>query len=67
MDTMIWDKRISDQAAMSGMNSQLESQQSELHHANQWACQAQMESRRMFEELTTKSRLYQENRGLHGK
>ena len=28
---------------------------------NQWACQAQMESRRMFEELTTKSRLYQEN------
>ena len=27
----------------------------ELNHANQWACQAQMESHRMFEEVTTKS------------
>ena len=47
-DRMIWDKRKSDWAAMYGINSQLESQLSELHHANQWACQAQMESRRMF-------------------
>ena len=39
----------------------LNHKRSELHHANQWACQAQMESRRIFEEFTTKSRLYQEN------
>ena len=45
---------------MCGINSQLESQESELHHANQWA----LESRRMFEELKTKSRLYQENHAL---
>ena len=61
---MIWDTRNSDWAAMYGMNSQRESQQSELHHANRWACQAQVESRRMFEELTTKSRKYQENHAL---
>ena len=53
-DGMILDKRICDRAAMYGINSQLESQQSELHRAHQWACQAQIESRRMFEELTTK-------------
>ena len=64
-DRIIWERRNSDWAAMYGINCQLESQQSELHHANQWACQAQMESRRMFEELTTKSRLYQENHALN--
>ena len=48
-DRMIWDERNADLAAMYDINSKLESQQSELHHANQWACQAQMESRRMFE------------------
>ena len=42
-----------------------ESQHSELHHATQRACQAQMESSRMFEELTTKSRLYQEDHALN--
>ena len=47
-DRMIWDKRNSDWAAMYGINSQLESQKTELHHVHQWACQAQMESRRMF-------------------
>ena len=41
--------RNSDAATIYGMNSQLQSQQSELHHANQWACQAQMESRKMYE------------------
>ena len=35
-----------------------------FHHANQWACEAQMESRRMFEELMTKSRFYQVNHAL---
>ena len=63
-DRMIRDKRKSDSPAMYGINSQLESQQPGSHHANQWACQAQMESRRMFEELTTKSKLYPENRAL---
>ena len=44
-----------------------------LNHSNQsyimqisGACQALMESRSMFEELTTISRLYQENHALHG-
>ena len=58
---MIWERRNADWAAMYGINSQLESQHSELHHANQWACQAQLESLRMFEDFTTKSGLYQEN------
>ena len=53
-DRMIWDKRNSDWAAMYGINVQLESQLSELHRANQWACEAQMESRRMFEDLRRK-------------
>ena len=35
-------------------NGQLESQKTELHHANHWDCQTHMESCRMFEELTTK-------------
>ena len=48
-DRMIWDNRNSDWAAMYGINSQLEPQPSELHHAKQWACQAQMERRRKFE------------------
>ena len=38
-------------------NRQLESHQMVLYHANQWASQAQMENRRMFEELAIKSRL----------
>ena len=63
-DRMTWDERNYDSAAVHGINSQLESQKSELHHANQWTCQAQMESRRLFEELTTKSKLYQENHAL---
>ena len=47
---------------MYGLNILLESKQSELYHdKNQWACQVQMENFRMFEELITKSRLYQEN------
>ena len=37
----IWDKRNSDWAAMYGTNGQLGSQETELHHANQWASQAQ--------------------------
>ena len=41
-DGMIWDNRNSDWAAMYGINSQLEPQPSELHRANQWACQAQI-------------------------
>ena len=48
-DRMIMDKSNSDGATMYGINSQLQSQQSELHHANQWACQAQMECRKMSE------------------
>ena len=56
--------RNSDWAAMCGINSQPESQKTELHHANQWACQAQMESRRMLEEFTTKRRLCHENHAL---
>ena len=60
-DWVIWDKRNSDWPAMYDTNSQPESQKTELHHANQWACQAQMESRSKFEELTMKRRLYQEN------
>ena len=62
---MIRDKRNSDWAAVYGTNSLPESQKSELHHVNQWACQSQVESRRIFEELTTKSRRYQENHALH--
>ena len=42
-------------------NSQFETQKTELHHANPWAGQAQVESRRTFEELTIESRLYQGN------
>ena len=53
-DRMTWDKRNCVWAAMYETNSQHESQKTELHHANQWACQAQMQSRSMFEELTTK-------------
>ena len=56
-DWMIWDERNADWAAMKGINSQLQSPKSALHTVRQWACQAQMESRRMFEELTTKSKL----------
>ena len=56
-DRMIWERRNAYWATMYGRNSQIESQQSQLHHANQWTCQAQMESRRMFEEFTTKRRL----------
>ena len=63
-DMMIWDRSNSDWAALYETNSQLESQKTELHHANQWACQAQMESRRMFEEFMVKSILYQENHAL---
>ena len=44
--------------ALHETNRQLESQQMELYHANQWACQAQMENRRIFVELAIKSRLY---------
>ena len=61
---MSWGRRNADWAAVYGINSQLESQKTELHHAHQWACQTQMESRIMFEELTTKSKLYQENHAL---
>ena len=60
-DRMIWDKRNSDWAAMYGINSQFEPQPSELHHANQWACQTQMESRRTFEEFTMKRSFHPEN------
>ena len=61
-DRVIWDKMNSDWPAMYDTNSQPESQKTEFHHANQWACQAQMESRSKFKELTTKSSFYQENR-----
>ena len=40
-DRMIWDQRNSDWAATYEINGQLESQQTELHHANQRACQAE--------------------------
>ena len=60
-DRMIRERRNSDWAAMCGINSHLESQQSELFHASWWACQARLESRRMFEDLSTKKRLYQES------
>ena len=48
-DRMIMDKSNSDGATMYGINSQLQSQHSEFHHANQWACQAQMECHKMSE------------------
>ena len=41
-DRMIWDKRNSDWGAMYDTDSEPESQKTELHHANQWACQAQI-------------------------
>ena len=56
-DRMIWDTRNSDWTAMHETNGQLESQKTELRHAIQLVCQAQMESRGMFEELTTRSGL----------
>ena len=62
---MIRERRNAYWATMYGINSQIESQQSQLHHANQWTCQAQMESRRMFKELTAKTRLHQENQALN--
>ena len=34
-DRMIWERRNANGAAMSGISSHLESQKSELHHANQ--------------------------------
>ena len=43
MDRMIWGRSYADWAAVYGINSQLESQKTELHHAHQWACQTQME------------------------
>ena len=39
-DRMIWDTRNSDWGAMYDTDSEPESQKTELHHANQWACQA---------------------------
>ena len=54
-DRMTWDKRNSDWEAVNGHNNQIESPKIGLHHGNQWACQAQVESCRMFEELATKS------------
>ena len=42
-------------------NRQLESPRMEPYDANPWASQAQMESRRIFEEQTMKSRLYWES------
>ena len=48
-DRIIWDRRNADWAAVYGTKSQLESQKKKF-----FFMQAQMESRRMFEELTTK-------------
>ena len=47
-DRMIWDKRNSDWAAVYETNSQLEAQKTELHHANQWASQAQIGKPQIF-------------------
>ena len=60
MDRISWERRNSD-FALFETNQQLESQRLALHQANQWADQAQMENHRIFEELTMKSNLYQEN------
>ena len=60
-ERMIWSTRNAYCAAVYGTNSQLESRKTELHHAIQWTGESHMESRRMFEELTMKSRIYQEN------
>ena len=63
MDRKSWERRNSDMAPHE-TNRQLESQQMELDHANQWACQAPMENRRTFEEEAMKSRLYQESHAI---
>ena len=60
MDRKSWERRNSDMAPDEN-NRQLESQQMELDHANQWACQAPMKNRRILEEEAMKSRLYQES------
>ena len=57
MDRKSWERRNSD-VALFETNIQLESKQMELYHANQWACQAQMENPRIFEESMMKRRLY---------
>ena len=47
--------------ALCQTNQQLESQRLELYQANQWADQAQRENSRLFGELSTKNRIYQEH------
>ena len=47
MDMKSWERRNTDMARYE-TNRQLESQQMELYHANEWASQAQMEHRRII-------------------
>ena len=59
MDRKSWERRNSF-FALNETNQQLESKRLELYHADQWAYQAHMEDNRLFGEVTTKNRTYQE-------
>ena len=48
--------------ALNETNQQLEPQRLEFFQANQWADQAQRENSRLFGELSTKNRIYKQNR-----
>ena len=60
-DRMIWDKRNSDWAVMHGINSHLQSQQSELHPANSVGLSSSNGKPQDVRIMRTKSRLYQES------
>ena len=60
MDRKGWEMSNSDMALFE-TNHQLDSQQMEHFHENQWASQAQMENRRIFEEFAMKRIFYQES------
>ena len=60
MDRKSCEKKNSD-TATNEINQQHESQRLELYQASQRPDQALMENRRIFEELTMKSKLYQEH------
>ena len=65
MDRKSYERRNSD-IALYETNQQLESQRLELHQVNQWADQARGANSRLFGELSTKHRIYQEHHARDG-
>ena len=59
MDRGSWERRNSD-IALYETNQQFESQRLALYQANQWTDHAHRDHIKLFEELNTKNRIYQE-------